>query len=62
MKSIREATIEVLKNLPDSSSVEDIMYEINLMAQVLDGLQDEEQGNMISTRQMLDRIQSWKQK
>ena len=62
MKNIKQATIEVIQQLPDNSTVEDIMYEVNLMAQVLEGLADEEAGKVISTKQMLDRIQSWKLK
>ena len=52
----------MIQQLPENSTVEDIMYEVNLMAQVLDGLADEEAGNVVSTKQMLERIQSWKLK
>jgi predicted transcriptional regulator len=62
MKNIKQATLEMIQQLPENSPVEDIMYEVNLMAQVLDGLADEEAGNVVSTKQMLERIQSWKLK
>jgi predicted transcriptional regulator len=62
MKNIKQATLEVIQHLPDNSTVEDIMYEVNLVAQVLEGLADEEAGNVVSTKQMLERIQLWKLK
>ncbi len=44
MDLIKEATIETIKRLPDGCSWEDVMYEINFSAQVLEGLQDAEAG------------------
>ncbi len=59
---LRDTTIEVIKNLPQSCTVEDIMYEINLTAQVLDGLKDAEEGNTISTESLLNKIDKWRKK
>lgn len=59
MDLIKEATIETIKRLPDGSSVEDLMYEINLVAQVFEGLEDAEKGNLISTEELLDRVGQW---
>lgn len=38
MVLLKEVTIETIKRLPDECSLEDIMYEINFVAQVLEGL------------------------
>lgn len=62
MNSLKQATIEVIKRLPDSCSVEEIMYEINLTAQVLQGLKDEEKGKTVSTEELLNRISKWQRK
>jgi hypothetical protein len=35
--------------LPDECSVEDIMYEINFVAQVMEGFKDAEEGRLITT-------------
>jgi hypothetical protein len=62
MHSLKKASIEVLKSLPDSSSLEDIMYELNMTAQVLEGLSDEEKGKTISTADLLKRVKKWQRK
>ncbi len=59
MDLLKEATIETIKRLPDGCSVEDIMYEINFVAQVLEGLRDAEAGKLLSTEQLLERIEQW---
>ncbi len=62
MNSLKQASIEVIKSLPDSSSLDEIMYELNLTAQVLEGLSDEEKNKTISTADLLKRIEKWQQK
>ena len=57
MDLLKDATIKTIKRLPDSCSLEDIMYEINSVAQVLDGLNDAEAKRTINTEQLLDRVQ-----
>ncbi len=59
MDSLKEATIEIIKRLPDGCSLEDIMYEINLVAQVLDGLKDAEAGRLLTTEELLNRVEQW---
>lgn len=59
MDLLKEATIETVKRLPDGCSVEDIMYEINFVAQVLEGLKDAEGGKLLSTEELLDRVDQW---
>ena len=62
MTSLKQASIEVINSLPESCSLEEIMYEINLTAQVLEGLSDEEQRKTMSTAELLKRIEKWQQK
>ena len=59
MDTIKEAAIETIKRLPDECSVEDIMYEINFIAQVLDGLKDAEEGKLLNTEELLKRVEQW---
>jgi len=59
MVAVKEASIETIKRLPDECSVEDIMYEINFVAQVLDGLKDAEEGRLLTTEQLLRRVERW---
>ena len=59
MASLKEVTIETIKRLPDECSLEDIMYEINFVAQVLEGLKDAEEGRVLSTEELLNRVRQW---
>jgi predicted transcriptional regulator len=59
MPTLKDITIEVLKNLPSSASLEEIMYKINLAAQVVEGIKDADQGKVISTDELLKKIDSW---
>lgn len=59
MDSLKEATIEIVKRLPDGCSLEDIMYQINLIAQVFEGLQDAESGKLLSTEELLKKVDQW---
>ena len=56
---LRDTTIEVIKNLPKDCTMEDIMYGINLTAQVYDGLKDVEVRDIISTESLLNKIDEW---
>jgi predicted transcriptional regulator len=59
MDSLKEAAIERIKHLPDDCSAEDIMYEINLVAQVLEGLTDAEAGRLLTTEELLQKVDGW---
>ncbi len=59
MDLLKEATIETIKRLPDGCSLEDIMYEINFVAQVLEGLQDAEAGRLLTTEELLEKVAQW---
>ena len=59
MALLKEVAIETIKRLPDECSLEDIMYEIDFVAQVLDGLKDAEAGRLIPTEELLKRVEKW---
>ncbi len=59
MPTLKALTIEVLKNVSPSASLEEIMYKINLTAQVMEGIRDADEGRVISTDELLKRIDSW---
>lgn len=60
MNLLKETTIETIKRLPEGCSLEDIMYEINFVAQVLDGLKDAENEKLLTTEELLNRVEQWK--
>jgi len=59
MNSIKNITLERIKNLPDNVTLEDLMYEINVIAQVLDGVRDDEEGRTLSEEELASRIEKW---
>ncbi len=59
MDLLKETTIETIKRLPDGCSIEDIMYEINFVAQILEGLKDAEAGKLLTTEELLERVKQW---
>ena len=59
MPTLKDIIIEVLKNISPSASLEEIMYKINLAAQVMEGINDAEQGKVVSTDELLKRMDSW---
>ena len=60
--NIKDASIEVIKNLPDSCSIDDIMYQINFVSQVLEGTKDIDNGKVTTTSDLLKEIADWKTK
>ncbi len=59
MASLKEVTLESIKRLPEECTLEDIMYEVDLVAQVLEGLQDADNGRLVSTEELLERVDRW---
>ncbi|MBI4698617.1 MAG: hypothetical protein HY758_06835 [Nitrospirae bacterium] len=59
MDLLKEATVKTINRLPDGCSVEDIMYEINFIAQVLEGLKDADDGKLLTTEELLARVEQW---
>jgi predicted transcriptional regulator len=56
---VKQASIETIKRLPDQCTIDDIMYEINFVAQVYEGLKDAEDGKLITTEELLKRVDGW---
>ena len=59
MSLLKDVSIETIKKMPEDSSVEDIMYEIDFIAHVLEGLKDSEEGRTITTEDLLKRVEEW---
>lgn len=43
----------------EDSSVEGIMYEIDFITRVLEGLNDSDEGRTITTEELLKRVEEW---
>ena len=59
MNPLKETAIESIRRLPDECSIEDIMYRINLVAQVLEGMKDADAGRLLTTEELLERVDQW---
>lgn len=59
MNVLQETTIETIKHLPENCSAEDIMYQVNFIAQVFEGLQDAKSGRLITSEELLERVEQW---
>jgi len=59
MDILKETAIETIRKMPDGCSLEYIMYQINLVAQVLEGVKDAEEGKLITTEELLARVEKW---
>ncbi len=59
MNSIKEASIQTIQKLPDGCSIDDIIYEINFVAQVLEGIKDADDGNTMTTEELLKKVDEW---
>lgn len=59
MTQLKEVTIKTIENLPDTCTIDDIMYEINFAIQVMEGIKDADEKKTISTDDLLKRVKEW---
>jgi predicted transcriptional regulator len=59
MKTVKQSAIEVIENLPDDSSYEDIMERLYFLKKVEAGLRDIEEGKVVSHEEVKKRLARW---
>ena len=59
MDILKETAIETIRQLPDGCTMEDIMYKLDFIAQVLDGVKDADSGKLLTTEELLNRVKQW---
>lgn len=59
--SEKQRAIEVIQQLPDSASLEDIMGELYFRQKVKRGLDDLQQGRVVSHEEARRRLSQWLQ-
>ena len=57
--TLKQASLETISRLPENCSAADIMYEINVVAKVYEGLEDADEGKLITTGELLRRVDTW---
>jgi len=59
MLSIKESTVELIKNLPVNCTLEDIQYELYAKQKIDNGLEDINKGYILTEKEMDNEIRSW---
>ena len=59
MELIKDISLEAIKKMPDDSSIEDIMYRLNLVSKVMEGIKDADEGRLISSDDLLMKVDEW---
>ncbi len=59
METLREETINVISKLPDSASIDDIMYRLYVIDKVRKGREASKLGDNISIEDLKGEIESW---
>ena len=59
MNPAKEVTLEAVSSLPETCSMDDVLDKVHLVAQVMEGLEDAEAGRLITTEQLLAKVEEW---
>lgn len=59
MKTAKDEVLEILKNVPDDASLEEIQYRIYVRQKIDRGLEDVRNGRTISHKEMEARMARW---
>jgi predicted transcriptional regulator len=59
MKNAKQSAIDVIENLPDDSSYDDIMERLFFLQKVEVGLKDIEEGRVVSHEEVKKRLARW---
>ena len=59
METLREEAINVISKMPDSASIDDIMYRLYVIDKVRKGREAIQQGDSISTEELKGEMESW---
>lgn len=59
MKTAKEEVRELLDNMPEEASLEDIQYHIYVRQKILNGLEAANEGRVISQDEMEKRMRRW---
>lgn len=59
MQTAKQEVMELLKDLPDDSTLEEIQYHLYVRQKVQIGIKDVEQGNIFSQAEVEKRMEKW---
>ena len=59
MQTAKEEVIDLLNQLPDDSTLEEIQYHLYVRQKIQRGLQEVDQGNVKSQEEVENRMKKW---
>ena len=59
MQTTKQEAIEAISKLPDSATIEDMMYRLYVIDKIHAGLDDVRNGRVVTTEELKREIQSW---
>ena len=59
MQTAKEAVIDLLNQIPDDSTLEEIQYHLYVRQKIQKGLQDVDQGNVKTQEEVENRMKKW---
>jgi len=59
MASLKEEAIKAISKLPESASIDDIMYELYVIEKVKKGREAAERGETSSVEELKNEMQKW---
>lgn len=57
---LKQLVMESIERLPDDCSIDDIMYRLYVIDKVLKGIEDAESGRVITTEDLLKRVERFR--
>ena len=59
MQSAKEEAIQLIRRLPDDTTLEDIQYHLYVQQKVRRGMQDVEEGRVYTQKEVEKRMKRW---
>lgn len=59
MHRAKDHAISIIKNMPDTASYDDILYEIELQRKIAEGMDQVKRGATVSHEEAMKRLKKW---
>ncbi|TET88734.1 MAG: hypothetical protein E3J46_04490 [Desulfobacteraceae bacterium] len=59
METLKEEALNVISRMPDSASIDDIMYRLYVIDKVRKGREAVQDGDIVSVEELKREIESW---
>jgi len=56
----KKMALELIKDLPATSTMEEILYQLKFVDSVMKGLQDAKEGKTMSTQELRSKMKEWR--